>query len=244
MSEEHESGPLVSVVTPTFPGRERELGRCMERVLDLDWPWVQHVVVSDRTEHQEAIEREWHEAVEARIWRPMRTGNDADALPPAWDHRLTFVQINESWRNKTTEASIGAIPWYVGSLLALGEFIAFCGDDDELLPDHVKRHVAAMIEERAMFSISAVQFRAHGTDAMMIGPGFEHGQLDATGIMCHRDALAVASWSADGTNAADYRLVRDWLSAGLVGTLIPGAPTGIHNDGWLIGKTGRPDRPK
>lgn len=224
--------PLVSVVTPTFPGRERELGRCMERVLDLDWPRVQHVVVSDRTEHESGIRRAWGEARGRRAVNP----------PFAQTRYLTFVQINETWRNATTEASIGAIPWHVGSLLAMGEFIAFCGDDDELLPDHVKIHVNAMRANEAMFSVSTIQFRAHGEDKMMIGPGVDHGTVDATGIMCHRDALAVANWSADGTNAADWRLVRDWVRAGLRGAMIHSV-TGIHNDGWLVGKTGRPDRP-
>lgn len=225
---------LVSIVTPTFPGREAELKRCMERVLDLSWPQIQHVIVSDRTGYARELE--------ICDWWEERAG-ERDPGGEEWDRALTFTQINESWRNPTTEASIGAIPWYVGSLQAMGEFVGFCGDDDELLPDHVRWHVDAMREHEAMFSISAIQFRAHGEDAMIIGPGFEHGHLDATGIMCHRDALAVANWTANGENAADYRLVCDWRARGLTGALI-GAVTGIHNDGWLIGKTGRPDRPR
>lgn len=214
--------PLVSIVTPTFPGREAELRRCMQRVRDLGWPRIQHVIVSDRSAAFSS-----HHAYDARL---------------GWCRNVVAVQINESWRNATTEASIGAIPWQVGSLLALGEFVGFCGDDDELLPDHVSRHVAAMREAEAMFSVSPIEFRVGGVRQMVIGDDFAHGSLDATGIMCHKDALAVANWSANGENAADWRLVRDWIAGGLVGTLVGGEPTGIHNDGWMAGKSGRPDR--
>lgn len=216
--------PLISIVTPTFPGRETELRRCVAAVKALAWPRVQHVIVSDRSQAFNA-----HHAYERELGRC---------------RNVVAVQINESWRNATTEKSIGAIPWYVGSLLAMGEFVGFCGDDDELLPDHVTRHVEAMRRDEAMFSVSPIQFRANGVDRFIIGDAFEHGRLDATGIMCHVDALQAANWTANGENAADWRLVRDWLAAGLRGTLVGGEPTGIHNDGWLVGKTGRPDRPR
>lgn len=214
---------LVSVVTPTIVGREPLLRRCRNSVRDLDWPQIQHVLVSDRN--------------------PTFAAQHAYESTPGWCRNLVAVQINESWRTPDAEASIGAIPFRVGSLLALGEFVAFCGDDDELLPDHVTRHVTAMREAEAMFSVSAVDFRTGGEHRMVVGPSFEHGQLDAIGIMCHVDALKVASWSADGTNAADWRLVRDWQAAGLRGVLVPGPPTAIHHDGWLAGRSGRPDRP-
>jgi hypothetical protein len=60
--------------------------------------------------------------------------------------------------------------------------------------------------------------------------------------MCHKDALQVANWTANGQNAADYRLVRDWVNAGLKGTILPHPHTGIHHDGWLVERSGRPDR--
>src|SRR5690242_7323438 len=96
---------LVSVVTPTFPGRERELLRCMEGVLDLDWPNVQHVIVSDRTDRQPLLTDEW----EQELWRPrwadyvtrakVTAGIGAEPIVEPWMRYLTFVQINESWRN-------------------------------------------------------------------------------------------------------------------------------------------------
>lgn len=210
--------PLVSIVTPTFPGREDVLiNRCIPSVLAQDWGNVEHVILSDRNPTLASI------------------------LPA--DERIRFAQINETWRNPVTEISVGAIPWYVGSLMALGEFVGFLGDDDELMPEHISDHIAAMQEHQAMFSVSRVEFRAYGELREIIGDdSFQHGHLDATGVMCHISALTVANWNANGENAADWRLVRDWVEAGLCGVHIPKV-TGIHHDGWLIGASGRPGRP-
>ena len=204
--------PLVSIITPTIPDRLPLLNRVRRSVRDQDWPRIQHVIVSDRNEKiasQHAYE----------TW-------------PGGCRHLVIVQINEVWRNPTSEASVGAVPFHIGSLLAMGEFVGYCGDDDELLPDHIDLHVTAMRQAEAMFSVSAVDFRIGGEPWRVIGPSYDHGNLDAIGIMCHVDALKVANWTANGEDAADYRLVRDWLNAGLRGVLVEGGPTAIHHDGW------------
>lgn len=219
------SKPLVSIVTPTIPGREAQLRRCIASIDALDWRPIEHVIVSDRNQYigRSVLDRERYQEVGVRT---------------------TIAEINETWRTPQAVASTGAIPWQVGSLLALGEFVGFCGDDDELMPDHVSRHVETMRREEAMFSVSPIQFRAGGIDQFVIGDAFAHGRLDATGIMCYIDALRYANWSVStepGLEAAcDYRLVRDWLAAGLRGAIVAGEPTGIHNDGWLVGRTGKP----
>jgi hypothetical protein len=199
---------LASIVTPTMPGREELLiGRCAPSVRRLNWPGgVQHVIASDP-----------NPALRARVGE----------LPGA-----LFVEINDSWRDGIRERSVGAVPWHIGSMLALGEWIGFCGDDDELLPDHVIRHVAAMQRRGADFTVSPVEFRVRGEHVRIIGDALEHGHLDADGIMCRASALRVANWTATGEDAADYRIVRDWLTAGLVGVLVGGGPTAIHHDGW------------
>src|SRR5262245_37436364 len=222
---------LVSIVTPTFPERENlVLKRCIESVFYQDYPGpVEHVVVSDRTDS-------W-------LMRPRHWVNwNASHYPRI----LHVVHINESWRNPVTEASIGAIPWYIGSLLAQGEFVGFLGDDDEFKADHITRSIQRIRESEADFSISPVEFCAGGTPQFVVGDEtFQLGHLDSDGIMCRASCLRVANWSANGQDAAaaDYRLVRDWLAAGLKGTLVPGGPTAVHHDGWLVGRSGRPDRP-
>jgi glycosyltransferase involved in cell wall biosynthesis len=199
---------LASIVTPTIPGREHLLlDRCARSVRAQTWPEVEHVIVSDR--------------------------NPGLAEKVAGLPGVRFVEINESWRDGR-ERSTGAYPWQIGSLLALGEYVGFLGDDDELLPDHVERHVAALVETGADFTISPVQFRIGGDDLFIIGDAtFAHGHLDSDGIMCRAAALRTATWRPDyAKNAADAQLVQDWLVAGLRGHFIGGEPTAIHHDGW------------
>lgn len=198
---------LVSIVTPTKPGREELLlGRCIPSVHQLVWPLVQHIVVSD----------------------PNPKLRDEMVNWPS----ITFVEINDTWRDGVQDKSVGATPWYIGSMLALGEFVGFLGDDDEYLPDHVDSHVNAMRDAQAMFSVSIARFFVRGEPVFTIGDdSFEHGHLDSTGIMCHKDALRVANWTANGEDAADYRLVRDWQAGGLRGIFVPEI-TVNHHDGW------------
>ena len=200
---------LVSIVTPTKPGREDLLlNRCVPSVHQLEWPTVQHVIVSDPNP-------------ELREIFAQRQTTD-----------IVFVEINDTWRDGVQDKSVGAVPWYIGSMLALGEFVGFLGDDDEYLPHHVDSHVNAMRDAQAMFSISVSRFFVRGEPVFTIGDAsFEHGHLDSTGIMCHKDALRVANWTANGEDAADYRLVRDWRARGLRGTFIPEI-TVNHHDGW------------
>ena len=201
---------LVSIVTPTIPDREHLLlDRCMPSVRTQNGPYqVEHVIVSDRN--------------------PGLAEKIAN-LP------VKFVELNETWRNGD-EQFTGAIPWRIGSLLALGDYVGFLGDDDELLPDHIARHVAGMQETGADFTIGPVQFKVAGADVAVIGDAtFAHGHLDSDGIMCRIGALKAATWGPSPNNAADAKLVLDWLAAGLRGHFIGGTPTAIHHDGWAAG---------
>lgn len=203
---------LVSIVTPTMPGREQMLlERCMPSVRAQTWPDVEHVIVSDR--------------------------NPGLAAKMADQPGVTFVQINETWRDGHKERSTGAVPWALGCMLALGDYVGFLGDDDELLPDHVARHVDLLERTEADFTVSRVQFRVNGEDRFVIGDGtFACGHLDSDGIMCRTSALRTATWTPDGTNnAADAQLVGDWLASGLRAAFLDGEPTAIHHDGWAAG---------
>jgi hypothetical protein len=216
------SRPHVTIVTPTRPGREVELvERAVASVQAQEYDGrIDHVVVSD-------VNPRLHDLLQV-----------AQGHMESWEdrqlRRLSWVEINDTWANPTTLASVGAIPWYVGSLLAQGEFVGFLGDDDEYLPHHVDTHVSAMGRTGAHFSVSATRFFVRGEPRQVIGGDhFAHGHLDATGIMCRREALRTATWTANGEDAADWRLVRDWLAGGLKGELIPEV-TGNHHDGWML----------
>lgn len=205
---------LVSVVTPTRPEREELLfSRCLPSVQALDWPHVEHVIVSDP-----------NPGLGPRLaYAAMSTRSG---------YTIRFAEINDTWRDGTKDKSIGAVPWHIGCLMASGDYVAFLGDDDELLPHHVSRHVEAL--QDFDFSVSPIQFKLRGVDWQIIGDALACGSLDATGIMCRREALRTANWHANGEDAADWRLVQDWMRAGLKGKLLHGTPTGVHHDGWVL----------
>ena len=220
--------PLVSIVTPTFPGRERVLlERCMPSVYGLSWPNVEFVVVSDENPGLEDALRLNQKAY--------------DRTPGGAWRRLRFIEINDNWKNHHTRTANGAVPWMIGSRIALGEFIGFLGDDDELLPHHATAHVEAMKLHDAMWSVSKVEFRAADRFWNVIGdPTLAEGHLDATGIMCWKGALTVATWDPTaGIAAVDWKLVNDWRTNGCPGTFV-NQVTGIHHDGWLSNMTGKP----
>jgi hypothetical protein len=217
------------VITPTFPGREKVLlERCIPSVAAQNWPGaVEHVIVSDENPR-----------LRSRLWG-LDTG----------DRQVRFVEINDIWKNPAARAggrglgvtqNNGAWPWFLGSFLGLGQFLSFLGDDDELLSHHVSTHVRAMQTAEAMWSLSKIEFRASGAFWNVIGDeSYVEGHLDATGIMCWKDALTVANWDPGaGIAAVDWKLINDWRAHGLRGVFINDV-TGVHHDGWLTGSTGK-----
>jgi hypothetical protein len=224
------SRPPVTIVTPTRPGRENLLiDRCMASVIAQDYDgMIDHVIVTDRAPR--LIDEVARRTFKARVAVP-----GAEPIGGVFTGRpVQVVEINDTWLNEITKRSVGAIPWYVGSLLAHGEFVGFLGDDDEYLPHHVATHVDAMERHAAPWSVSQVEFYVRGLPRQVIGDdSWELGHLDATGIMCRREALRFANWTANGEDAADWRLVRDWRKAGMEGVFIPEV-TGNHHDGWML----------
>lgn len=222
--------PPVTVVTPTFPGREDVLlGRCIPSIQAQEYDGVvDHIVVSDP--NPPLVEK--------------LRGMDVPARRP-----LQVVELNDTWRNDLTDRCTGSFPWRFGGFLAHGQFVGFLGDDDEYLPHCVETHVATMESTGADFTVARVAFYLGGSFQSVIGdPGFACGTIDTTGIMGRQSNLRVANWDIpgwdeDGTtaNAGDFRLVRDWRAGGLSGAFIDQV-TGNHHDGWMAGASGRPDQ--
>lgn len=235
--------PLVSIITPTFPGRETVLlDRCMPTVRAQNWPGdIEHVIVSD----ENPALRQRIEGMQ--IGSQLRINRNGVEAPR---RLIRFIEINDIWKNAAARdggrgldvtQNNGAWPWFLGSFLGLGEFFSFLGDDDELLPHHVSTHVRAMQTAEAMWSLSKVEFRAGGQFWNVIGDeSYAEAHLDATGIMCWKGALTVARWDpTSGIAAVDWKLVNDWRMNNLPGVFIDSV-TGIHHDGWLTGSTGKP----
>lgn len=217
--------PPVTVVTPTMPSREGVLvSRCIPSVQRQKYDGViDHIIVSDRNP---GIGERIAGAVTTTPLRPVQV-----------------VEINDTWVNDLTRRCTGNFPWRHGCFMAHGDFVGFLGDDDEYLEHHVATAVDRMEETGAVFTVAQVAFYGHGTYALTIGDGsFELGHLDATGVVCRREALRTANWdiaplSEKHANAGDYRMVRDWLRGGLAGSFIA-MTTANHHDGWLVGASG------
>lgn len=210
----------ATIVTPTMVGRETVLlDRCIPSVIEqvVTDIHVEHLVISDPNPDLAAVIKDDYPYVQC-------------------------VQLNTTWRDGKRDQSRGAFPWYVGTMLAQGDFVGFLGDDDELMPNHIESHVDAMITEKVDFTVSQVEFWVNGARSFVIGDDtFEWCHLDSDGIMCRQTALRSANWdpydlSPPAADAADYRLVRDWRNAGLTGHHIP-YPTAKHHDGWAAGGT-------
>lgn len=136
-----------------------------------------------------------------------------------------------------------AWPWRLGTLLALGEYVGWCGDDDELLPRHVELHLKAMTTVGADFGISQVDFRLGGESKFIVGDGsVDCGHLDANGLMCRYETLRSGLWRPDISGAEDYDMARQWADAGKKGVFVK-AVTAVHHDGWLARETERQRRP-
>jgi hypothetical protein len=246
VAEPEPESPLVSVITPTFPGREKVLlERCIPSVWGQNYPGpIEHVIVTDENPKLELLLDE----IKYQRWWQL----EEDQVDQTTGARRTsrVVQINDIWKNPAARAgerglhvtqNNGAWPWFLGSFLGLGQFMSFLGDDDELLSHHVSAHVRAMQTASAMWSLSRIEFRAHGAFWNVIGDeSYAEGHLDATGIMCWKDALTIANWDPwAGIAAVDWKLVNDWRQHSLPGIFIPDI-TGVHHDGWLTGSTGKP----
>lgn len=218
------SEPRVTIVTPTLPRRENMLiERCIPSVQRLEYDGiVDHIIVSDA-----------NPGVESRI-RPLGTE----------DRPITVVEINDTWLNDLTRRCTGSFPWRTGCFLAHGEYVGFLGDDDEYLPNHVSLSVQTMQLEHTDFCLSSVAFYGNGAFAFTIGDAsWAVGHLDATGLVCRREALRVANWDIaqpgeEHANAGDWRMVRDWVNGGLRGSFT-GQTTSNHHDGWLTGMSGK-----
>src|ERR1019366_3499971 len=141
--------------------------------------------------------------------------------------------LNDLWRTPVTSRSTGAWPWFIGTQFARGEYVMFLGDDDEYLPHHVERHVEAMVETGADYSLSKADFYVGGEYVLTVGDGTARASyLDSDCIACRRDTLKVANWTANGGTMPDFELVWRWHNAKLKGAFVDEV-TVKHHDGWL-----------
>jgi glycosyltransferase involved in cell wall biosynthesis len=195
---------LVSVITPSRRGGEA-LERCMASTARQNYRDVEHLIVFDE---------------------------GAPRVDNPYEH-VHFLRLNDLWRTPVTSRSTGAYPWFIGTQFARGEYVMFLGDDDEYLPHHVERHVEAMVETGADYSLSKADFYVGGEYVLTVGDGTARASyLDSDCIACRRDTLKVANWTANGGSMPDFELVWRWHQAKLKGAFVDEV-TVKHHDGWL-----------
>lgn len=201
--------PLVSVCTATHDRDFELIRRCLGSIAEQTYGNIETiVVVDDNPEYAARIADQY--LGEVRV-----------------------VPFNDLWRTKTNRASNGAWQWFLGTHLAEGEIIAFIGDDDEYLPQHIERHVEALSETGADYSLSKGDFYVAGEYVFTVGDGTARiTHLDSDAIVARKDSFRVANWRQDGSNAPDYDLVLRWHNAGLKGAFVDEV-TYKHHDGWL-----------
>lgn len=148
------------------------------------------------------------------------------------DESIRYVEVGQWNRDPALPISPGAMAYYVGTHLAHGRYIGFCGDDDELMPDHMEKLVHRIEADEADFAVSKVDFRVNGNHREFIGDkSLALNKLDTIGIVCGGWCFHEGRWRQTG-DCSDHDLVQQWLDRGLTGTFLDDV-TAIHHDGWL-----------
>lgn len=202
------SRPLVSIVTATRGFSDLLMTRCIPSVQRQIYPNVEHVIVSEPDDDLRVTLRATGETpVPIRYFEtgPWRGQRDRQYDQP------------------------GAAAYGLGVQQAHGEFIGYCGDDDELLDNHALVMVNAIEARGVDFATSIADFRVNGARLTLIGDGtLRKCTLDTISIVHRRDTRGI-TWREDG-GVADWQLVEDFTQAGLTHTHVQ-LVTGIHHDG-------------
>jgi glycosyltransferase involved in cell wall biosynthesis len=158
------TGPLVTVVTPTWERNDVLLNRCIPSVLAQTYPDVEHVVVSDGPD-PDLAERIKAEAPHVRF-----------AQLGQWDHIYRWG----------TRARLHGID------LAGGDLIAYLDDDNAYRPEHLELLVAALGD--ADFAYSQMLVHHHqGTHVVGADPP-AYGQIDTSLLLHRPALLNRETW--------------------------------------------------
>jgi glycosyltransferase involved in cell wall biosynthesis len=200
--------PLVTIVTATRGYSEMLLKVCIPSVQTQTYSNIEHVIVSE----PDSRLRDVIPSISRRFpIRYFETG------PGRGQRNFQYDQP-------------GAAAYGLGASEAWGEYIGYCGDDDELLPQHTSTMVNILAETGAAFATSIAEFRVGGVRKTLIGDGtLRLCTLDTISIVHRRSCISVANWD-ETRGVADWQLVTDWKDAGLP-HVHEAKVTCIHNDG-------------
>jgi hypothetical protein len=186
------SGPLVTVITPTWQRHGFLLDRCIPSVQQQGYPWLEHLVISDGPD----------EALRGKLAEPWLNG---------WKN-LWYRELPEH----DPEPHYGHHGRAYGLEIAQGEYVTYCDDDDALRPGHCHMLAAALdAEPGAGFAVS--RMASHGPNGMnVIGHGpLACGNVGTPMIMHRRGALdGLPGWDHPG-QFEDWDFVLAMINAGI-----------------------------
>ncbi|HEX4794871.1 MAG TPA: glycosyltransferase family 2 protein [Humisphaera sp.] len=146
-----------------------------------------------------------HQDLEVVVIDDCSTDDTEALIGTIGDNRLRYIRQSQ---NTNMPAS-----WDAGLHQARGEFIAFLGDDDFLLPDFVAHRVAAFQEDPALAAVFGRHQRMHvGTDAAPWVPqeGWTIATADCAAAL---GAALTTDWFITSTMYRRERMLRPWRAA-------------------------------
>lgn len=186
------TGPVVTVVTPTWRRPRTILQRCLPSVECQTYENIEHLVVVDGPDR---------ETIDALLG----AGYGWDVGP----RRLTYLGRN--WTGFSGDAGLGQSARNAGVWMASGDYVAHLDDDVMWMPHHLETLVALIEEKDVDFVTTCWLFDGHpggGTP-----PG--QGRTDVSAIL-HRPMVwkTGGGFTLDGP-CGEGTLVERWISAGL-----------------------------
>lgn len=192
--------PMVTIITPTWGRHDLLLERCIPSVQAQDYPYVQHVIVSDGPDLLLA----------GKILRYLETEGNAR-------HQVMFCQLPD----RPPGMAYGGRPRRYGIESAIGEYIGYVDDDDALRPGHCSALAGALADPETDWAYSVMQSHSRDGSSVLIGYGPPAcGQTGTPMLMHRRQALETATWGPPSTTE-DWDLVSKWLDAGLKYASVP-----------------------
>lgn len=178
------TGPLVSVITPTWDRHEWLLDRCIPSVAAQDWPHVEHLVISDGPDPELKLAMALQYPGVRFEELPDRDGAGH------WGHR---------GRLRALEA-------------AKGDLITYLDDDDAYRPNHCRVLAEALgANPGADFAYSLML--SNGSIVIGTDPP-EYCQIGTPMIMHRRGLTGWAGTWERSMPSIDWDLVARWLGAG------------------------------
>lgn len=196
------SGPLVSVITPTWQRHDLVVDRCIPSVADQLYPNVEHIVVSDGPD----------DVLYEKLKAQPRPG-------------LRYAEVEQH----DDTARWGHWARLAGIAMAKGEIISYLDDDNFYRPRHLWLTVQALKDNPdAGFAYTRTFMHIQGRFGGETPQAFyeigtdppQYGQIDTSGIVHRRDILNIATWEPS-LPTIDWDLVHRWMRAGVTWVYVP-----------------------